>query len=68
MILSGEEGGIHKAWSSGEIIGAGVGATMKISRINLYNVAEDWRTFRWQHALDDRLLDLLFADKILGEV
>ena len=32
------------------------------------NAPQRERTFRRQHALYDRLLDLLFADKILGNI
>lgn len=68
MMLSGEVGGIHKAWRSGEIIGAGVGAATRVGTMNSQNVLEWERTFRREHALDDRLLDLFFTDEILGSI
>ena len=68
MTLSGEVGGIHKAWRSGETIGVDVGAATRVSTMNLENAPQRERTFRRQHALYDRLLDLLFADKILGDI
>lgn len=67
MTLSGEVGEIHKAWISGEIIGVGVGSTTKVG-MNMPNNPEQERTFRREHALNDRLLDLLFPDKVLGNV